>query len=328
MELSGRRRRPSRTSPTLIRQRLRIAVLLWLALIAPIHAAAREVEVGAYVTSLSDIDARDGSFRIAFYVWFNDPEGRFDIARDLHVVARSFTIGGLETEPAPGGGSYTFARIEAVAPHEFDLTDFPFDRQRLVLRMEANDATDLTFVPDLGDSGVSDYVLLRGWTVDEMRIDVGDHVYDTDFGYWQEEDAGYSQIALAVDLTRTRSPVLVDDFLGFTFAFLITALTFCLPCSELGLRVGMTTGSLFAAVVNLNRLHDAVGFRPEFAVVDRLAFVVFGTLLCSLLIAIVTNRMAKTGDAVRANRLDTRLGVAMLVAALMLILLIVQVGLA
>jgi hypothetical protein len=118
----------------------------------------------------------------------------------------------------------------------------------------------------------------------------------------------FSQITLAVDVERHRSAVIFDDFIGFTFAFLITALTFVVPCSELGLRVGMTTGSLFAAVVNLNRLLDEVGFRTEFGLVDRLAFLIFGAILTSLVISITTHKIAKRRSVEEANRLDTWLG--------------------
>lgn len=311
--------------PPLFSARLRLAALILLAALSlPFAASARQVEVGAYVTSLSDVNPPDGSFRINFFIWFNDPEGKFDIVRDVYFVARSIAIEHVETETNPTGGTYTYARIEAVVAQEFDLSDFPLDRQRLVLRMEAEDSTEIDFSIDPGGAGVSDYVELRGWEIEGMSLSVEDHRYDTDFGYWRPGDSSYSQIVLAVDTARARSPVVIDDFLGFTFAFLITSLTFFVPCTELGLRVGMTTGSLFAAVVNLNRLHDAVGFRPDFALVDWIAFVVFGTLVLSLAIAIATNRMARRGDPARANLLDTRLGIGLMTSALLAILAALQ----
>ena len=58
--------------------------------------------------------------------------------------------------------------------------------------------------------------------------------------------------------------MLIDDFLGFVFAFVTTSLTFLVSATELGLRIGMNTGALFAAVVNLGRLHEFAGFRPDF----------------------------------------------------------------
>ncbi len=291
---------------------LALAALLLLAGLPGTAAAQpREVEVGAFVSSLSDINPSGGSFRVVLYVWFNDPAGRFNVERDLHLVARTASIDAIDTEPAPGGGSYTYARIEAEVPQEFDFRDFPFDRQRLTVRMEASETVeDLHFVPDHEDTDASDYLPMLGWTLDGISIDVQEHAYDSDFGYWTGRGAGYSQIQLSLDISRERSPVLIDDFLGFVFAFMITSLTFLVSATELGLRIGMNTGALFAAVVNLGRLHESAGFRPDFGLVDRLAFLVFGAILCSLIIAITMHRFAKRGDAdrVEPDRLRRRRG--------------------
>ena len=295
---------------------LAVAALLMLASLAGGAAAQpRDVEVGGFVSSLSDINPSGGSFRVVLYVWFNDPAGRFNVERDLHLIARTASIDEIDTEPAPGGGSYTYARIEAEVPQEFDFRHFPFDRQRLTVRMEASETVeDLRFVPDHEDTDASDYLPLLGWTLDGVSIDVEEHAYDSDFGYWTGRGAGYSQVQLSLDVSRERSPVLIDDFLGFVFAFMITSLTFLVSATELGLRIGMNTGALFAAVVNLGRLHESAGFRPDFGLVDRLAFLVFGAILCSLIIAITTHRFAKRGDADRVNRINSAIGAAMVLS--------------
>jgi hypothetical protein len=300
--------------------RLCCAAVVAIAAVAAAGAQPREVRAGAFVTSVSDIDASEGTFRIAFYAWFHDPAGRFELERDLYIVARSVTIAETTVEPSPDGGTYTFARIEAYADQEFDFRDFPFDRQRLTLRMEASENTDaLRFAPDLEDSHVSEYLTLIGWRVEGMAIETAEHVYETNFGYWQGRGDAFAQLLLTVEVARVRSPVFIDDFLGFTFAFVVTALTFVVSCTELGLRVGMTTGSLFAAVTNLVRLDDAVGFKPAFGLVDRLAFLIFGAIVTSLVISLATHRLAKRGDPDRANRLDTALGLTNLGVYLALI---------
>ena len=102
------------------------------------------------MSSLSDINPSGGSFRVVLYAWFNDPAGRFNVERDLYLIARTASIDAIETEPAPGGGSYTYARIEAEVPQEFAHRHFPFDRQRLTVRMEASETVeDLRFVPTM-----------------------------------------------------------------------------------------------------------------------------------------------------------------------------------
>lgn len=301
------------------------ALLAVLSLAGAAAAQPRDVETGVFVTSLSDINPGAGTFRIALYAWFNDPAGRFDVHRDLYVIGRNVSISEVETEPNPAGGSYTIARIEAQVDQEFDFRHFPFDRQDLVLRLESVEAGDaLRFVPDPDGARASEYIHLVGWTIDGITMRTEEHVYDTDFGYWTDPNTAFSQIEVAVDVSRVRSPVLIDDFLGLTFAFLITSLSFVVSCTELGLRVGMNTGALFAAVTNLVRLDDAVGFKPEFGLVDRLAFLVFGAIVTSLAISLTTNRLSKHGAdhdvaKARANKLDTALGMTSITIYFLLI---------
>ena len=288
-----------------------LALLAALLVGAAGRAQDRDIEVGAYVSSLSDIRPDDGSYRVVLFAWFNDPAGRFDATRDLYVNARTSSVTEIDRETTPGGGSYSYVRIDALVSDEFAFQHFPFDRQTLTLRLEPEESTDtLRFVPDAEDTGASPDLQLIGWQLEGVRIGVEERTYESDFGYWTGAGAPYSQVVLSIDVARHRSPVLVDDFLGFTFAFLVTSLGFFVSCTELGLRVGMSTGSLFAAVVNLNRLHDAAGFRPEFGLVDRLAFLVLGTVLFALVIAIGTNRLSKR-DVARANRIDTLLGIVL-----------------
>ena len=92
-------------------------------------------------------------------------------------------------------------------PHEFDFDDFPFDEQRLELRLEpSEDTLALRFVADRDDTGVSDYLRLLGWSVDGVSIDVEEHAYDSDFGWSVGEPAPYSQAVLTIDVSRKRSP--------------------------------------------------------------------------------------------------------------------------
>ena len=39
-----------------------------------------------------------------------------------------------------------------------------------------------------------DYLPMLGWTLDGISIDVQEHAYYSDFGYWTGRGAGYSQI--------------------------------------------------------------------------------------------------------------------------------------
>ncbi|TPE47378.1 hypothetical protein [Amaricoccus solimangrovi] len=304
-----------------------LLVLLW-ALAAPAgRAEAREVRVGAFVESVSAVDPADGSFGVSAYLWFIDPEGRFDPRSDLYLLARSSTISGYYEERGADGRAYVSVEVSAVVDQEYDLTDFPFDEQLLTLRIEAGDPADtIRFVPDDTAPGIADHVRLADWRVGGARLTAADHRYDVRYGL---EDTGprvYSQLELSVEVARVQTRVVVDDFLGFIFSFIITGLIYFVPSSELGTRIGMTTGSLFAALLNLNRLLDAAGFKSEFGLVEQLGFLIFGAILCSLAISIAMKRASVKWGVARADRIDAILGGTVMLGFLVAIILVLRAG--
>lgn len=240
------------------------------------------------------------------------------------MIARSATVTTLDRETTPDGAGYVFARIEALVDQRFDIGDFPFDRQTLALRLEANDTTDaFVFAPDLAGSRISELLRLQSWEIRGLDVTTETRRYDTGFGY-DEPGKSYALATLSVQLDRLRSPVLIDDFIGFTFAFLIAAMTFLVPPKELGVRVGMATGSLFAAVFNLYRLGDIVGFRSEFGMVDNLSFLVFALITLTLVISLVSHRLYNARGAEAASRIDGRLGLAAIAIFVGLVTLVVR----
>jgi hypothetical protein len=291
------------------------------------HAAPREVRVGAFVNSVSAIDPAEGTYGISLYLWFLDPAGTFDPVNDLYVLARSSTFSEVYDERVPNGGGYVSIRLDAVVDQEFDLTDFPFDEQRLLLRLEAAETVDtLRLVPDAEAPQIADYVELVDWTLSGVALAPSEHRYTVRYGLSGSEPQVFSQIELTIDAARVQTSVVIDDFLGFIFSFIISALIYLVPCNELATRAAMTTGSLFAALLNLNRLLQAAGFKSEFGLVEKLGFLIFGAILCSLTVSIVMKRVAERWGLERANRIDAIIGMVVMPAFLIAILWVLRAG--
>ncbi|PZQ51383.1 MAG: hypothetical protein DI556_04230 [Rhodovulum sulfidophilum] len=309
------------------RQRPLLALLLFLAVFTGFRAEARDILVGAYVNSISAINPADGTYNISVELWFIDPEGTFDPRDNLYVLARSSAIRDYYQERGADGRTYTSARVDAVVDQEFRLTDFPFDEQNLLLRVEAGETIDrIRFVPDAQPPQIADYVALVDWTLSDATLTETEHGYTTRFGLADSGPQVFSQLELRIAAARTQTGVVVDDFLGFIFSFIITGLIYFVPTTELGTRIGMTTGSLFAALLNLNRLLDAAGYKAEFGLVEQLGFLIFGAILCSLLISIAMKRVATRKGVAYADRIDAVLGVIVMTAFLAAIVWVIRAG--
>ena len=291
---------------------------LALALLAATPAAAepRNVRFGGFVTSISGLDPSDGSFRISAYVWTVDPAGTFDPASGLQIIARELHITDDSRMTLPDGSLYIGATVNAVIDHGFDMSDYPFERDTLTLTIESDeDSSRLVFVPDQADSRIADFVDLPGWHIDGVEIRAGMHTYQTRFGHWSESPT-FSRLRVGIDVSRNRSPLFLGKFTGFLVAFLITAMVFAVPPAELGIRVGMTTSSIFAAVFNRYRLEDAIGFDAVFGLVDQVTVLIFSAILWTLVLSVVSHRMTRRQLAAWHDR---RLGGAIVLAHLLLL---------
>jgi hypothetical protein len=310
-------------------------LLLSLIVLAPAlgggaaFAAPREVRFGCFVTSISNLSPADGSFRMVAYIWTVDPAGTFDPATDLQVLARESLITAATRTTLPDGSVHAAAVVDATVDHAYDVRAYPFDRETLRLRFESvEDSTELVFVPDRADSRIADFVELPGWHIDRLDIDAEPHRYDTGFGH-RIDLPTFSRVSVDVHVARNRSPLLLGKFTGFLIAFVITAMVYAVPPGELGVRLGMTTGSIFSAVFNRYRLEDSIGFDAAFGLADQTTLLISSVILVTLVLSIVSHqRLQRTEDKAAVVRADRRLGAAVILVHLALFALAFGVALA
>ncbi len=311
---------PKRAGATALGWLLTLALAALLLGSGPAAAEPRQVRFGCFVTSISGLSPADGSFRIAVYFWTVDPAARFDPVQELQVLARQSQISPAERMLLPDGSLYVSATIDAVVDHDYDVRDYPFERDTMVLKLESNqDTSELSFVPDSANSRIADFADLPGWRIDGLQVGTELHTYDTGFGH-RTTLPTFSRLNIAVDVSRNRSLLILGKFTGYLIAFLITGLVFAVPPGELGIRLGMTTSSIFAAVFNRYRLEDAIGFDAVFGLVDQATLLTFSAILWAVALSLIAHRRLLRGDERAAvARSDRRLGAVVMVVHLALL---------
>ncbi|WP_111429673.1 hypothetical protein [Rhodobacteraceae bacterium DSL-40] len=292
---------------------------VWSTKMTHAQSTPDEVRVGIFVTSISAIEPRDGSFRIAGYLWFVDPSGTFDTERDFEFLARTATHETFARKILPGGEIYTAISFDAVVDHAFNVRNYPFDAQTLTLHVEsARSTATRIFVPDRESSQIAQFVRAPGWRVESLLLDDSLETYDTDFGYRTEKPV-FSRLEIGIGIQRNLSPFLLEKFTGFFVALAITALVLIVPVQELGTRVGMTTGSVFAAVFNRYRMEDAIGFDAVFGIADQISLLTFSAILQILVLSLVTHNLCQRRRLEVAQRVDHRAGAAIIILHMILI---------
>ena len=256
------------------------------------------------------MDFADGSFSVRAYVWFAHPTPEYDPTSQIAISARNSAVESVKRSSLPDGGVYDWVKIKATVDQDFNYDRFPFDRQSLRLVLEAEDpVTLIRLVPDQRDTRISDMVALTGWDVLGWRLTEAPASYDTDFGYPGEELRTYSRLELTVDIARQQSGLILEKFLGFTMALLLSLLVYPIPAGEFGVRVGLAGGAIFAAVGNRYSLDVLLGSDSQVGVVDQLTLLVFVSIYTALVVSLVVFRLNQRLGPEVAERVDYIAGI-------------------
>jgi hypothetical protein len=266
-----------------------------------------QVKMGFMLTSLSRIDPADGSFDVSAFAWIIDPGKTLDPAAQIQILARKAGIEAVQRASLGDGSTFTGLRIEATLDQAFDLRDFPFDRQTLRVNVETEVPADrLRFVPDEQDTRLADYLVVNGWNVTGLRFEERVIRYDTKFGVWHAPD--FSRLSLLIDIERQRSALVIEKFIGYTMALLVTALIFLVPTDQIGVRIGMATTAVFAAVGNRYGLDTLIGAETVFGLVEQLSLIVFIAIFAAIAATLLTYELAQKRTLALSNRVNITAG--------------------
>ncbi len=292
-----------------------VRALLWACLAAaPATRAASQdaaavARIGFLVTSLSQIDPADASYAISGYAWSVAPAGTLDVATQLQLLARSSELEVVEVVPLDDGSIYTALEFQAIVDQTFDLRDFPFDRQTLRLNVETEVPADrLRLEADSQDSRIADFLTVSGWTVAPLRFEERVVAYDTAFG--GQTRPVFSRLTLLIDIERQRSPLVFERFTGYLMALLITGLIYLVPTDQIGVRIGMATSAIFAAVGNRYGLDAVLGIESAFGLVEQLSLVVFAAIFVSMSTTLLVYQLGQSRTLAQSNRFNRRVGLA------------------
>jgi hypothetical protein len=292
-----------------------LRALQLLAILLPAVAQGQElpqpVKIGFYVNSVANIDFADGSFGVRAHAWFIHPEGSFDPTTGMEVAAREASVETITRSRLPDGSVYDWVKIEATVDQDFDFSRFPFDRQSLRLVLEAEEPIDrLRFVPDVKDTRIGELVAITGWDVLGWRLEEEPIEYDTDFGWPEREPRTYSRLIFTIDVARQRSGLVIEKFLGFAMAFLISLLVYVVRPRDFSVRVGLTLAAVFALIGNRSSLDALLGSDSEVGLVDQITLIVFASIYTALVISLLVYHLNETRGPIAATRLDRVLGAA------------------
>ncbi len=216
--------------------------------------------------------------------------------------------GNPQPEELPDGSLYQVFHIQGRFGHPFDVHDYPFDAQRIVILIEEAEhpPETLVYVVDEGTREVHDTVVIPGWVIGEVEATARDVVYRTNFGD-PRRTAGsdrYTQLRYSLRVARPLLGNLVMTVLPIAVVMLITFVMFGVESKYFEGRLGLGITSLISAVaLQLTAAGDlpATGY---LVLLDQIYNVSYVVIFLSLLESVVAVRLYDADRLAASRRLD------------------------
>lgn len=239
-----------------------------------------EIKIGAYITSLYDINQSRGTYSADIWIWaISDIKSKYKLEDFLEInyFSNEFmrTFSGYNKEKIDGKYIIEQKKVQGTFLHDFDMRDFPFDKQYLKFSFEdsTNDSSKVRYVADL-KSGYDKSISIDGWIIKKIVAQEVNKNYDTNFGiYTKPSTVQYSQVEVTTELVRDSAAIFFKLTIGLLIAVLV-ALTSCLMPTHSGDifsgRMGLLGGALIAAVVNQQFADSSQGNTTTVTLIDKL----------------------------------------------------------
>ena len=266
--------------------------------------------VGIFITSLHDLDPIGGSFGVDYWVWSVHPS-ELDPLESQELYNAKEANADLDLKKERGDQEWSQRKISAVVLHDWDMSNFPFDRQVLdiVLEEGAADTNALVYTADTANSGYNEDIRLDGWRITDFTIEERTVHYATTFGDPDiSSGSSYARLVASVQIEREDVAGFFKLVAGVYAASAICLLSFLMAPDIppiFGARMAVLVGSLFATVISL-RASEAVlgGSTATLSLVDKIHIVAMVYIFIAALIAVFARKTCESGKEELAKRRD------------------------
>lgn len=288
---------------------LRTLLLFFLCLPTTLFAQPDTIKVGVFVTDLYDLNLSEKHFNADFWLWFNYADSSLapletielprarEVNKDLHYTERK------------GGVWWDTQKIKGVFKNEWDVSNFPFDTQKIAIDIEESDRdlTGLVYVADTVNTKYYNEISIRNWEIVDFGVRTGDIVYPTTYGDpTLSGESRYTRATVHFTLKRKSLGLFFTLFTGIYVAFFISVLVFFIDPIFVDPRFGLSVGGLFAAVGNKYIVDSILPQSTSFTLVDKIHVMTYIFLLLCIVLSVISLRIWKNGDVKRSKRLDRR----------------------
>ena len=264
--------------------------------------------IGVNVEDLYDLDMARDTFGAILWIWSVCPSPDFAPLGTIAfpTASASLSLSPIETVDLASGGQYASRRVQGTFRYNWDMTQYPFDRQHVVIAMdEAQYGADrLVFELDDAESFVSPDLRdrLDEWTLSELALAASVSEEASTYGLPDALGARYARLEIAIDMERDHLVTFLKLTSGVFASVFIAFLSFFYDANDrsgFGGKLGLLVGVLFAVLLNLRAADSTIGDTGHLTLVTRIHLVTLAFIVILALVALRDRRRVERGLPVR-----------------------------
>ena len=275
------------------------------------HAtSATQCYVGAYITSISDIDLRAGTCVVDFWVWFRWRGSDYNPLLSVEVIDGTIDEKTGEVRKTLADGlQYACQRIRATIRQKWNVCRFPLDTQHIRIALEDTESESdrLVFVPDEAASSVASSVSVPGWTLSCFSIAGLEQTYETNYGDTDlptGNSSEYSRALLSLALHRPGMGLFFKLFTGLFVALGIALLSIAIRPTDLDPRFGLPVGAMFASIASQYVIASVLPDTTEFTLADQLHVLAVSVIFLAIFESVVSLFLTRAECHQASRKLD------------------------
>jgi hypothetical protein len=252
------------------------------------------VKIGVFFTSVYDLNLAEKSFTADFWIWYNYRNDSINPLESVEISnAKEFEFQSADVEKV-GSINWATHKCKATVKKEWNLKNFPFDKQELRVEIEdaIYDSEQLIYVADVANSKYDKNIRLDEWHIRAFKVDQMQKTYETTYG--NPELTGTSQypgLVASFVLERDGVGLFFKLFVGIFVAYLISLSVFFMG-PENPERFGMIVGALFAGVANKYIVESLMPQTIMLTLPDKIHNLTFMYIIFHLIITVFAFRLS------------------------------------
>ncbi|MGL2965883.1 hypothetical protein [Flavobacterium sp. XGLA_31] len=255
------------------------------------------ISIGAYINSLYDFNLTDNSYKTEFWLWMKyDKNAELDSLPNQIEFINAKSAPQIEAASTNSRGKVNWFGAKYIAEFQknWDVTSFPFDKQKLKISIESGEYSSdkIVFKCDYKNSKLNQDIKdnINEWNVIQSKFYIDESHYNTTFGDPDlKTKSSYPSFNFEVYLAR-KDPYLVLFKLitGLLVAFIISCCVFFIKPTNTDPRFGLSVGGLFAAIGNKYIIESKVPATNQITLLDNIHNLTFVYILIITILSVVS----------------------------------------